>query len=262
MKLIRTAIYPLIFVLLFNTGCSSSTPDLLGKWVAYPLDGKEIIEFFEDNTCVIEAGNEGVAGKWFILDDGRIKIEITVFGGSTDFSFATINDNDILFLNYREMKTAFAREGSVNAKKFEKGFHVEQLAREGEKEQERGNYGEAEKIFIKAAENGTAAAYNILAWFYATCKSPKYRNGEKAVEYAIKATQEFEDETYVDTFVDTLAAAYARNKQFDRAVSAQKRAITLLNESNCYTENKKKKMLSEYNAHLNLYKDRRPYSVK
>lgn len=56
---------------------------------------------------------------------------------------------------------------------------------------------------------------NDLAWIYATAKSKKVRNGEKAVELATKACEMTQ---YTDwNALDTLAAAYAAKGDFEQA---------------------------------------------
>jgi len=80
--------------------------------------------------------------------------------------------------------------------------------------------------YLKACSRGSAEAFNNLAWVYATCRDAEYRDGKKAVECASQAC------SMVPTsfaFLDTLAAAYARDGQFDKAVEAQSRAVELAN---------------------------------
>lgn len=74
-----------------------------------------------------------------------------------------------------------------------------------------------------------AKAYNGVAWFYATCPDPKYRNAEKAVAFAKKSVSL---ERHISN-LDTLAAAYAEGGDFDRAVKFQEEAMrTCTNEQN------------------------------
>ena len=67
------------------TACSPPPPkleDLTGKWVAIKKEkyllggGGQVgfeIEFFQDKTIMLPSGK----GKWDILPDGRVKIEVT-----------------------------------------------------------------------------------------------------------------------------------------------------------------------------------------
>lgn len=68
--------------------------------------------------------------------------------------------------------------------------------------------------------------YNGVAWFLATCKDNNYRNGKKAVKYATEAC--VISEWKIPSFIDTLAAAYAEDGNFEDAVRMQKKAIALL----------------------------------
>jgi len=70
---------------------------------------------------------------------------------------------------------------------------------------------------------GNVDALNKLAWHFATCKDVKQHNGKRAVELALKLTKL----KPIANNLDTLAAAYARNGQFEEAVSTQVRALSL-----------------------------------
>jgi tetratricopeptide (TPR) repeat protein len=59
------------------------------------------------------------------------------------------------------------------------------------------------------------------AWLLATCPDPAYRNGEEAIELALRA-RELEDRWQIR---DTLAAAYAEAGRFEDAVLEQLSAI-------------------------------------
>jgi len=66
-------------------------------------------------------------------------------------------------------------------------------------------------------------ACNGRAWLLATCPDAKYRDGREAVEYGTKAC---ELTGWKDAFYfDTLAAAYAENGQFAKAVEWQTKAV-------------------------------------
>ncbi len=56
-------------------------------------------------------------------------------------------------------------------------------------------------------------AHNNLGWIYATCEDKSFRNGTKAVAFALKAISLRED----GAGLDTLAAAYVEAKQYKKA---------------------------------------------
>lgn len=70
---------------------------------------------------------------------------------------------------------------------------------------------------------------NLLAswaWQMATCPDPKFRDGQKALEYATRACEGFEMK--VGSHLDVLAAAYAENGRFKEAVETEKLALERL----------------------------------
>ncbi len=82
------------------------------------------------------------------------------------------------------------------------------------------NYQEALRLVPDFAE-----AHNNLAWLYATCDDPKYRDPKAALEHAqqaVKLTNWKEGES-----IDTLAEAYFVNGDYRQAVEVQKKALAL-----------------------------------
>lgn len=112
--------------------------------------------------------------------------------------------------------------------------------------------------YTKAADQGDIYSQNNLAWLYATSENPKYRNGELAVKYAKMANSQKQEKWYINS---TLAAAYARVGQFDKAVNTYKKAMRLLNWDNELSPEKKKKKLEEAEIFLSLYQSGQPYDA-
>jgi TPR repeat protein len=73
---------------------------------------------------------------------------------------------------------------------------------------------EAVKWYRLAAEQGDAKAANRLSWLLATCPTADVCNGRVALEFAGLAVQSDRSATNLDS----LAAAYARTGEFDRAL--------------------------------------------
>jgi tetratricopeptide (TPR) repeat protein len=93
-------------------------------------------------------------------------------------------------------------------------------------------------------------AYNQLARTLAMCPDAKHRNGAKAVKYANKALEL----SLKAGYLDTLAAAYAEQGQFEDATREQEKAIDLL-AGKGGTE----KRLAAYRERLKSYKEHKTW---
>jgi tetratricopeptide (TPR) repeat protein len=71
-----------------------------------------------------------------------------------------------------------------------------------------------------------AVAHNNLAWLYATCDDPKFRDSKAALAHAERAVELTNWKE--GQFIDTLAEAHYANGDFEQAVEIQKRALALL----------------------------------
>lgn len=96
-------------------------------------------------------------------------------------------------------------------------------------------------------------ARNNLAWLYATCIVPRYRDTHRALKLA---RQLIRRQPSSAVFHDTLAAAYASNDAFEAAVRAQRKAIALLAEQ---TEGQKAVFGKQMQHRLELYLRSKPY---
>jgi len=97
--------------------------------------------------------------------------------------------------------------------------------------------------------------YNQMAWFYATTKYSKYRDGRKALQYSLKAVSMLPDNW---SFTDTLAAAYACNAQFHEAYDTQNKSILLIRDSNLPAD-KIHHYLKKMNHRKTMYQHRKAY---
>lgn len=115
-----------------------------------------------------------------------------------------------------------------------------------------GDYAKAKKDYQLAEEIGgkVPEISNAVAWFYATCPSDNYRDGEKAIQIV---TQACEAADWQDaSFSDTLAAAYAEQGEFEAAVKFANKAVELAQAD--------KK--TEYQQRLALFEGQTPFFGK
>ena len=113
---------------------------------------------------------------------------------------------------------------------------------------------EGVKWLRKAAEGvqvNECNVLNALAWILATSQNSEIRDGSNAVVFAEKSVAATNRKTPAD--LDTLAAAYAENGQFEKAAATQQEAIALLQ-----TEAEK----NDYRSRLKLFELHQPYRSK
>lgn len=106
--------------------------------------------------------------------------------------------------------------------------------------------------------------HHTIAWIRATNPHDNFRDGTEAVEYALKACELAGDED--PYYLNTLAAAYAENGEFDKAVSTQDKAIGLLRPWD-YSSGEAPGLTStsdlpDYRSRLELYRQRKAYRDK
>lgn len=116
-----------------------------------------------------------------------------------------------------------------------------------------GKIGEAIINFQKALTINNKIPQTLfnLAWIYATSENIRYRNGVKAVKLAERLCMLT---GYLQPLaLDTLAAAYAENEKFDKAVEAAQKALTLSMHIG------PKKLTIGIRKRLKLYQAEKPY---
>jgi tetratricopeptide (TPR) repeat protein len=103
------------------------------------------------------------------------------------------------------------------------------------------------KTSIKIDSTFTAS-YAKLAFLYATCPKARYGNGKEAVRLSNKACEltNFGN----DVCLSVLAVAYAKAKEFEKAIEFQEKAIELASDDN---------ERQEYKKRLETYKANRPW---
>lgn len=96
------------------------------------------------------------------------------------------------------------------------------------------------------------SSYNLLAWIQATCPDSSLRNGKEAISAATKACELSQWKQW--SWIDTLAAAYAENGDFEPAVKFQQQAMA----TGQPTDSEQKEMQER----LALYKQSKTYREK
>lgn len=128
--------------------------------------------------------------------------------------------------------------------------HAEAYTNRGIVWKAKGEYAKAIHDYNKAIETNPdyTPAYDNLAWLLATCPDAKIRNGKQAVAHALKLIELFNG--ILPAYqMNTLAAAYAEDGQFDKAVKMQQQAMEVFED-----EAEKKDFLSR----LELYRQKKP----
>jgi len=110
-----------------------------------------------------------------------------------------------------------------------------------------------EMLQFDPASQSTAAieSRQRLAWILATHPEDEARNGAEAVALAEVLCRQSNDQDWIA--LDTLAAAYAENEQYDKAVDAARRAAELCRAVEDL------KVVDEVKRRLDLYQRRLPY---
>jgi len=107
---------------------------------------------------------------------------------------------------------------------------------------------EAMSWLARATEQDSPEADNDYAWLLATHKLSELRDGNLAVQLALRAVAKSPSAAYLDT----LAAAYAEAGEFADAIATQERALALLDET-------QQALRDELNAHLQAYQQGKPW---
>ena len=102
---------------------------------------------------------------------------------------------------------------------------------------------------VRLDSHALAQALNGLAWLRATCPEKAFRNGKKAIEDALRSCELLKWENA--STVDTLAAAYAENGEFEKAANFQLYALTLSGMDEASRPGAEKRVA--------LYQNRKPY---
>jgi TPR repeat protein len=100
-----------------------------------------------------------------------------------------------------------------------------------------------------AAKQGYADGENSLAWELATTSDDNFRDGKAALIWAKKAVEMTDGKNA--GILDTLAAAYAETRDYEKAAITEKVAIDLLVNNNAAQ--------NDFSSRLNLYESNMPF---
>ena len=143
-------------------------------------------------------------------------------------------------------RAAYAKQQEAKRAAYAKQQEAERAYKAGTEAFKRGLYAQGVAELERSWDlSNNVAALNDLAWHFATCKDTKQHDGKRAVKLALKVTKLKPERSYLDT----LAAAYARNGQFKQAVITQVRALSLGS-------------IRGGEVRLKLYRQNRPYQEK
>ena len=120
-------------------------------------------------------------------------------------------------------------------------------------------YERAYRDFTKAValEPENPSHCNALAWMLATCPDARFRDGKTAIALAGRAVKKSNSKSERAVYIDTLAAAYAENRNFQKAVRAQKTALSLMNKTNAVPKHIKEGMERlDYYEHMKAWRER------
>jgi tetratricopeptide (TPR) repeat protein len=104
---------------------------------------------------------------------------------------------------------------------------------------------------LLARNSSFLQAANNLAWIYATSVDHRIRNAEESLELALQVCRATDNRK--SAYLDTLAATYAENGQFMRAISTAQHAIDVAEQAN------QEDLAEQIRQRLKVYQDNKPY---
>ncbi|HEY9029957.1 MAG TPA: tetratricopeptide repeat protein [Kangiella sp.] len=117
---------------------------------------------------------------------------------------------------------------------------------------DRRSYNEAVYWYQLAVEQGSYQAMNNLAWIKVVSQGSELFDPEQGLILAERAVAKYPEN---HGYLDTLAAAYAANQQFDKAAATQLKVIELASHDDCQ---KCDRLVDYYQIHLQTYLNKQP----
>lgn len=166
---------------------------------------------------------------------------------------------------YENEYLSFKQDKGSN-KYFKAGWYVETLLKQIHENEEKGRHNIVSEYVNKLLEQKSefedinAEAYNSAAWFLATCNDPRFRDVEKALICSTKAV-EFAKKAgnlhLTASYLDTLAAAYAENGNFEKAVEVETETYNMALDKNSGVS---LESLNSFKELIEVYRSRRTYA--
>jgi len=229
-------------------GCEDDSKHrIVGKWKGVGGQGanQDHAEFAADNHCKLTRGGRTLGYcLWTPRNDH-------VFDVMSDVALVGAVDGDRMWLkqNKQSAVSAWVRAGSkleATVTVFTKG---QSLIHAGEYEQ-------GIATLKEAADQEYSGAQNSLAWVYATAKDARFQDGKKAVAYAEKAVAQVHHYNYLDT----LAAALARDGQFKKAAETETEAFSLLQKDTDLSPEDRQAAEERFRTRIGLYQGGQAYT--
>ncbi len=112
---------------------------------------------------------------------------------------------------------------------------------------------EATYWYQLSVEQGNVRSMNNLAWIKALARDSELFDPEGAIELAKKVVAKHPNS---HGYLDTLAAAYAANKDFKAAIETQERVLSLARSVDC--QHCSEHLIEYYQGHLKRYHQQKP----
>lgn len=116
----------------------------------------------------------------------------------------------------------------------------------------RKSYNEATYWYQLAVDQGNYQAMNNLAWIKVVSQGSELFDPEQGLILSQRVAEKY---PHSHGYLDTLAAAYAANQEFDKAVATQLKVIELASQDDC---TKCDKLIDYYQIRLQLYLNKKP----
>jgi tetratricopeptide (TPR) repeat protein len=230
--------------------CGSSGGKIVGSWRGTGGMGynQDVADFFDDGSCKSLEGGERKFCAWTERASGGYDIRYGE-GGKEAPLRADVDGDHMVISRDGHTESTWVRKGSELDKSVEAYTKGQSLIQSGDLE-----HGIA--ALKESADRGYIGAQSELAWTYATAKDPRFQDAKQAVSYAQKAVDQ--NRHYI--YLDTLAAALARDGQFKKAAETETEALGLLERDTERPIADRKAAAERFRDRIDLYQGGQAYT--